>query len=249
MNLTDLRARLQAGQPTVGGWQQLPCPEAAEIMGRAGYDWVAVDMEHGPIDRHQLPNLFRALEYGGALPFVRVAEASRFNIKAALDAGAKGLILPMIETASQLAEALAFARYPPQGERGVGYCRANNHGGDFDAYLDEAKHTFIAAQIEHIRAVDNLEEILALPGLDAIMVGPYDLSGSLGVTGQLDHPDMEKAMQRIAALAAQRGIPMGCHVVQPNPEELRARIREGYLFLAYGLDTVFLSAAARRPQC
>lgn len=247
MNLTELRTLLRDNKPTVGTWLQLPCPEAAEIMGRAGYDWAAVDMEHGPIERGHLPNIFRALEQGGALPFVRVAEASRFHIKAALDAGAKGLILPMIETAGQLEEALRFAHYPPHGERGVGYCRANNQGRNFDRYLAESRQTFLAAQIEHIRAVENLDAILALPGLDAIMVGPYDLSGSLGITGQLEHPDMDAAMKRIAALAAEYNVPMGCHVVQPDPEALQARMAEGYRFLAYGLDTVFLGNAAQRP--
>ncbi len=248
MTIAELRAKVKAGRPTVGAWLQLPSPDVAEIIGRSGYDWAAVDMEHGAMTRNILPDLFRALECGGALPFARVAEAGRENIKAALDSGARGLILPMIETAEQLRLAMAWAHYPPKGCRGVGYCRANAHGRRFDEYLAESKDIFMVAQIEHIKAVDNLEDILALPGLDAIMVGPYDLSGSMGITGQLNHPAMNETMARIAALARRAGVPMGTHVVMPDPAELGARIREGYLFLAYGIDAVFLNIAAPCPK-
>lgn len=248
MNVTELRAKIKSRKPTVGAWLQLPSPDVAEIIGRSGYDWAAVDMEHGAMTRSVLPDLFRALECGGTLPFVRVAEAGRENIKAALDSGAKGLILPMIETAEQLELAMAWAHYPPKGCRGVGYCRANEHGRCFDQYLAESGDVFMVAQIEHIKAVDNLEDILALPGLDAIMVGPYDLSGSMGITGQLSHPAMAEAMGRIAALAKRSGVPMGTHVVMPDPAELNVRIKEGYLFLAYGIDAVFLNVAAPCPK-
>ena len=248
MTSTELRAKIKAGRPTVGAWLQLPSPDVAEIIGRSGYDWAAVDMEHGAMTRGVLPDLFRALECGGTLPFARVAEAGRENIKAALDSGARGLILPMIETAAQLEQAMAWAQYPPQGCRGVGYCRANEYGRRFDEYLAESGDIFMVAQIEHIKAVDNLEDILALPGLDAIMVGPYDLSGSMGLTGQLGHPAMAEAMGRIAALAKRAGVPMGTHVVMPDPAELNARIRDGYLFLAYGIDAVFMSVAAPCPK-
>ena len=247
MTIAELRAKIKTGRPTVGAWLQLPSPDVAEIIGHRGYDWAAVDLEHGAMTRNVLPDLFRALECGNTLPFARVAEAGRENIKAALDSGAKGLILPMIETAAQLEQAMAWAQYPPQGCRGVGYCRANRYGVRFNEYLAESQEIFIVAQIEHIKAVDNLEDILALPGLDAIMVGPYDLSGSMGITGRLDHPDMAAAMKRIAALAARSGVPMGTHVVMPDARELKNRIQDGYLFLAYGIDTVFLNVAAACP--
>ena len=248
MTITELRANIKAGRATVGAWLQLPSPDVAEIIGRSGYDWAAVDLEHGAMTRALLPDLFRALECGGTLPFARVAEATRENIKAALDSGAQGLILPMIESAAQLQEAVAWAQYPPTGCRGVGYCRANAYGRCFTEYLAEAKHIFMVAQIEHINAVHNLKDILAVPGLDAIMVGPYDLSGSMGLTGQLTHPDMLTAMERIAALAKAAGVPMGTHVVMPDQTELAARIQEGYLFLAYGIDAVFLRSAAGCPE-
>ena len=113
MTIAELRTKIKSGQPTVGAWLQLPSPDVAEIIGQGGYDWAAVDMEHGAMARVVLPDMFRALECGDTLPFARVAEAGRENIKAALDSGAKGLILPMIETAAQLVQALAWAQYPP----------------------------------------------------------------------------------------------------------------------------------------
>ncbi len=234
---------------TIGTWLQLPSPDAAEILGRAGYDWVAVDMEHGLFGRVGLADICRAIELGGALPFARVAEATRNEIKGALEAGAAGLIFPMIESRAQLDEAISYALYPDQGgARGVGYCRANLFGADFDAYRQgRASGLLLVAQIEHIRAVEALPEILAHPRLDAIMVGPYDLSGSMGLTGRFDHPDFIAAMARIRDICRQCGAHMGTHVVMPDPAELAARMREGYRFIAYGIDAVFLRNSAQRP--
>lgn len=233
----------------MGSWLQLPSPEAAEIMGRAGYDWIAVDMEHGLFSRTGLADLFRAVELGGAAPFARVAEATKTEIKAALEAGAAGLILPMIESRAQFDQAAAWALYPDQGgARGVGWCRANRYGKNFDAYREgAARDLFLVAQIEHIRALDELPSILAHPRLDAVMVGPYDLSGSMGLTGRFDHPDFIAVMRRIRDICGQCRANMGTHIVLPDPEKLAACEREGYRFIAYGIDAAFLWKNAQRP--
>lgn len=245
----DIRTLMARGEATVGTWLQLPSPDVAELMGRAGYDWVAVDMEHGSFGRSGLPDIFRAIECGGAAPFARIPEATKTHIKSALEAGAQGLIFPMIENREQLDAALAWATYPTHGgERGVGYCRANVFGRDFDAYVDGiAKDVFLVAQIEHIRAVENLDTILGHPRLDAILVGPYDLSGSMGITAQFDHPAFTTAMERIQAACRRHTTVMGLHIVQPDPQALTARIAEGYRFIAYGIDAVFLWRGAARP--
>ncbi len=260
MTVHEIRARLAADKATVGTWLQLPSPDVAELMARAGYDWVAVDMEHGSFGRTGLPDVFRAIECGGAAPFARLGEASKTQIKAALEAGAQGLIFPMIESRAQLDRAIDLSVYPGQdtwraaGEtapeyRGVGYCRANVFGKKFDEYrASRAPEIFLVAQIEHIRAVENLEAILAHPRLDAIMVGPYDLSGSMGLTGQFDHPDFKTAMARIAQGCAKAGARMGLHIVQPDPAELERQIAAGSRFIAYGIDSVFLWRAAERPN-
>ena len=259
MTVHDIRALLARDKPTVGTWLQLPSTDVAELMARAGYDWVAVDMEHGSFGRTGLPDIFRAIECGGAAPFARLPEAAKSQIKSALEAGAQGLIFPMIESREQLDRAIDWSVYPGQdswraaGEtaaeyRGVGYCRANVFGKDFENYRQErAPELFLVAQIEHIRAVDNLDAILTHPRLDAIMVGPYDLSGSMGLTAQFDHPDFQAAMARIQAACRKHKARMGLHIVQPDPAELARQVAAGSRFIAYGIDSVFLWHWAERP--
>jgi len=163
MDIHDIRAKLAKDEPTIGTWLQLPSADVAELMARAGYDWVAVDMEHGSFGRTGLPDIFRAIQCGGAAPFARLPIASKTAIKAALEAGAQGLIFPMIESREQLDQAISWATYPGHDDgrrdgeplrenRGVGFCRANAFGRDFDAYMrDTAPRIFLVAQIEHIR--------------------------------------------------------------------------------------------------
>lgn len=261
MTVHDIRAKLARDEAVVGSWLQIPSPDAAEIMARAGYDWMAADLEHGNFDRRTLADVFRAMEVGGAAPFARIAEATKTDIKAALECGAQGLIFPMIESRAQLDAAISWSLPPgapgaddgrggePLERRGVGYSRANAFGMDFDGYMaGTAREIFLVAQIEHIRAVGRLDEILSHPRLDAIMVGPYDLSGSMGLTGQFDHPDFRRAMEEIAEACRRNGARMGMHVVQPDEDELARRIAEGARFIAYGIDAVFLWRAARRPR-
>lgn len=242
-----IRQSLQGNKPSVGSWMQIPHTSVAEIMGQAGYDWVAVDMEHGAIGVHQLPDLFRALELGGTLPLARLAQGQPKDCKQALDAGAGGVIVPMVESAAQLAQVRDACRWPPAGTRGVGFSRANLFGKHFEAYVEEAQSPLLVAMIEHVRAVDNLPEILQVSGLDAILVGPYDLSASMGLTAQFDHPDFEEAMRRIHTLSRKHLIPCGVHVVMPEPAVLKQRIAEGYRFIAYSIDAVFLNVASNLP--
>ncbi len=247
-SVVDIKNTIKAKKASIGSWLQIPSPDVAEIMGRAGYDWVAVDLEHGAFTRSDLPGIFRAIESGGAVPFARVADCTMTSIKGALDSGAGGLIFPMIESREQLDKAIALSLYPPAGMRGVGFCRANSFGEEFVRGLASNADTLFCAQIEHIRALDNLGEILAHPRLDAIMVGPYDLSGSMGLTGQLDHPDFKAMLETITRKAFDSGVAVGIHVVQPDPGELAERIAQGYVFIAYGVDTVFLCRGAGRPS-
>jgi 2-dehydro-3-deoxyglucarate aldolase len=242
-----LRARLRAGGATVGSWMQLPDASVAEIMGQAGYDWVALDLEHGAIGVHQLPDLCRALELGGTLPLVRLAEGHQTACKQALDAGAGGVIVPMIESAVGLAAVRDACRWPPAGNRGVGFSRANLFGRHFDDYRHEAQAPLLVAMIENQRAMADLPAIVAVEGLDAVLIGPYDLSASIGRTGEFTHPEFEAQMKRIREVTAAAGIACGIHVVAPSPDDLRARHAAGFRFLAYSIDSVFLNHAAGRP--
>jgi len=247
--VSAIRRSLAAGQSSIGSWVQIPHASVAEIMGQAGYDWVAVDLEHGAISVHQLPDLFRALELGGTLPLARIAQGNLKDCKQALDAGAGGVIIPMVESAAQLQLVHDACCWPPTGTRGVGFSRANLFGKHFASYAREAQAPLLVAMIEHIRAVENLDEILQVEGLDAILVGPYDLSASMGLTAQFEIPEFEAVMARISEHCNRRHIACGVHVVMPDPVALQQRIGEGYRFIAYSIDSVFLNEAAtlRKP--
>ncbi len=245
--ITAIREALRSGRTSIGSWMQVPHPSIAEILGRSGYDWVAVDMEHGAVGAHQLPDLFRAMELGGTLPLVRLAHGETKDCKRALDAGAGGVIVPMVESAQQLSRVRDACRWPPAGTRGVGFSRANLFGADFDAYAQEAQAPLLVAMIEHVRAVAALEEILSVDGLDAILIGPYDLSASMGVTGKFDVPEFSQAIERIRAACRDAQVPCGMHVVEPDAAMLAQRVAEGYRFLAYSIDAVFLRASATNP--
>lgn len=247
--MNSVKTRLQNGEVTVGSWIQLPNPSVAHIMGKAGYDWAAFDLEHGLISPETLPALCHALARGGTVPFARVAQARPKDIKQALEAGCQGLIFPMIQNRQELENAISWSCYPPYGIRGVGYSEANLFGKEFDRCVPaSALDLVFVAQIENTAAVESIEEILAVERLDAIMVGPYDLSASMGITAAFDHPDFRAAMDRIASAARAAGKPMGTHVVQPDPETLRRAIKDGQKFIAYGIDTVFLWRGAQRPD-
>jgi 2-dehydro-3-deoxyglucarate aldolase len=247
-SIQKLRYHLKNDGISVGSWMQIPHASVAEIMGDAGYDWVAVDMEHGSISIHQLPDLFRALELGGTLPLVRLAQGHPKDCKQALDAGAGGVIVPMVESAEQLTSVRDACRWPPAGTRGVGFSRANLFGKNFDIYCQEAQAPLLVAMIENIRAIDELDSILQVDGQDAVLIGPYDLSASMGITAQFDHPEFVSVVESIRFQAEKYKIPCGVHIVSPSKEKLAQRIGEGYRFIAYSIDATFLNTVVTKPN-
>jgi 2-dehydro-3-deoxyglucarate aldolase len=242
--INKIRNTLKLGKHSIGSWMQLPNSSVAEIMGSSGYDWVAIDLEHGTFSLNQLPDIFRALELGNTLPLVRLAQGHAKDCKEALDAGAGGVIVPMVESAEQLTLVKNACCWPPSGSRGVGFSRANLFGKNFFEYNSEAQAPLLIAMIENIRAVKELEKILQVEGLDAILVGPYDLSASMGKIGQFETIEFTNTMNEIKLLCARFNIACGVHVVMPDVNLLEQRITEGYRFLAYSIDSVFLSKAS-----
>ena len=245
--IREVRARLAAGGATVGSWMQLADTNVAELLASGGYDWIALDCEHAHFSLSSYPDLFRAIEAGGALPMARVATPAVINCRQALDAGAAGVVIPMITSAEQIRALVSGCHWPPKGTRGVGLTRANRFGMDFDAYVAEAQEALVIAQIEHVDAIEQLPAIARVEGLDAVMIGPYDLSASLGCTGDLTNPKVLGAIERIRDACREHGMPVGTHVVTPDPGALRSRIAEGYQFVAYGVDTTFLRSVSGRP--
>lgn len=182
----------------------------------------------------------------GVMPLVRLSSNDPVQIKRVMDAGAHGIIVPMVNSVAEAEQAISAVRYPSQGIRGVGLARAQGYGSSFDKYLDWVnKESVVIVQVEHIDAVNNLEAILAVEGVDGFIVGPYDFSGSLGIPGQFDHPRMKEAMEKIISLGAVSGKIPGIHVVEPDIKEFKKRIEEGYLFAAYSVDIRMLDCACR----
>jgi len=245
--ITDIRTKLANGGHSIGSWMQIPHSSIAEIMGQAGYDWVAVDMEHGAISVNQLPDLFRALELGNTLPLARLAQGTVKDCKQALDAGAGGVIVPMIESAEQLEKVRETMQWPPAGKRGVAFSRANLFGKHFEQYVQEAQQPLLIAMIEHIDTIENLEDILRVKGLDAILIGMYDLSASMELTAKFDDQKFIDKIQVIKNKSDIAKIPCGIHIVYPSEDELKQKIADGYRFLAYSIDSVFLTMKIERP--
>jgi 2-dehydro-3-deoxyglucarate aldolase len=243
-----IRELLKKKLPSVGSWMQIPDASLAELIGHAGYDWVAVDMEHGSISLNQLPNLFRGLEIGGTLPMVRIAQGLPKDCKSALDAGAGGVIVPMIETAEQLIMVQNACRWPPSGIRGVAFSRANLFGKNFNEYAEEAQSPLLIIMIESEKALNNLHNILKVKGIDAVLIGPYDLSASMGLTGNFSDKKFLAAIASIKNQCDKFQVPCGMHIVDPNPGELQNKINDGYLFIAYSIDAVFFNKSIERPR-
>lgn len=237
----NLKKKLRKKTVTIGSWITLGHTAIAEIMARTGVDWLAVDMEHSAITLHEAQQLIQVIELCGVTPLVRVGENNPYLIKRVMDAGAHGVIVPMVNTGEDAKNAVSAVKYPPEGARGVGLARAQGYGLDFKRYKDRVnRDSVVIVQIEHIKAVENLEDILSAEGVDAFFVGPYDLSGSLGVPGQLEHPTVIKALKEIMRVSGRHNVVPGFHVVQPETREVMAKIKEGYRFIGYSLDTLFL---------
>ncbi len=245
--IRSIRNTLKNGKVSIGSWMQIPNGSVAEILGKSGYDWVAVDMEHGSISTHQLPDIFRSLELGGTLPLVRLSNGSEQECKKVLDAGAGGVVVPMVENAEQLIDVRDACRWPPAGKRGVAFSRANLFGKNFDQYIEEAQSPILVAMIESINAVNNLDEILQVDGLDAILIGPYDLSASMGTTAEFNGIEFQKTIEKIKEKADRKKIACGIHVVEPSVSDLNEKIDNGYRLIAYSIDAVFLHHISQNP--
>ena len=246
-SIVDIRRALSRKEAVIGSWMQICHPAIGEIMGSAGFSWVAVDLEHGAFSAPDIQQIFCSLELNNTLPLARLSHLCEAEIKTVLDAGAGGIIVPMVKTAKDVELAKVSSRYPPAGIRGVGFSRANLFGGRFNDYQLEAQAPLLIAMIEHIDAVNNLEEILNVQGLDAIFIGPYDLSASMGLIGEFEHLEFKNTLQKIQSTAQAFNIPTGLHVVSADVEELNLRINEGFQFLAYSIDAVMLRESASSP--
>ncbi|MDD1653172.1 MAG: aldolase/citrate lyase family protein [Methanomicrobiales archaeon] len=244
----SLKDRIHRKEITLGSWITLGHPAIGEIMAGIGFDWLTIDLEHSAITLGECQQLIQVIELRGCVPLVRVGENDPTVIKRVMDAGAHGVIVPMVNSRADAEQAVKSVKYPPAGFRGVGYGRAQGYGLHFEAYRDwNARDTLVVVQIEHIRAVEQMAEILTVPGVDAFIVGPYDLSASLGIPGEFSRPEFLRAMEQIRTTMGDfPGVAPGFHAVQPSPDDAVKKLEEGYRFLAYSLDTLILGGTLQR---
>lgn len=244
--MPSLKEKINNNELTVGSWITFSDTSVAEIMAKAGFDWLTVDMEHSAITLSEALQLVQVIDLCGVPPLVRVEQNDACIIKRVMDAGAHGVIVPMVNSRQEAIAAVGAVKYPPAGNRPVGLSRAQGYGVTFDQYKEWVnKESIVIVQIEHIDAVGNLEEILSVGGVDGFIVGPYDLSASLGKPGDFDCPQMKSALEKIIKVSAKIRKTSGFHVVPPRPELVKEKINEGYRFIAYSVDFLFLGEKCR----
>jgi 2-dehydro-3-deoxyglucarate aldolase len=237
--MRNLRRELNDGKHLIGTWLNSGSPILAELMAACGFDFICVDAEHSAVDLPETQKLFQAIRSGNpnCAAVVRLHGIDYALVKRYLDAGARAVIGPLVNCAADAELLVQAAKYPPLGKRGVGFCRANQYGMTLQEEFARANdEILVAVQIEHVDGVKNIGEIVAVPGIDAVFIGPYDLTASMGITGRFDHPDYIAARDQILAACKRRHVHAGIHVIQPNPEEVLKRSQEGYRLIAYSLD-------------
>ena len=240
-----LRQRLRGGQLLVGTWLYIAHPDVAEILSLQGFDWLLIDLEHGALGPAEAQRLMQAMR-GSAVPLVRVPPGDWSAAGRLLDAGAHGVVFPMVNSGSEAARAVAACRYPPDGQRGVGPRRCIDYGPGFDSYWTTANdQVLVAVQIETPEAVRNAPEICATPGVDVVLLGMGDLSAGMGRFRDRHHPDVQGAIERVLQAAGAAGIAAGMAYVGSGAAA-RADVERGFQMIGVGTDDGFLIAGAGR---
>ena len=238
----SFRDMLRQGTPLVGTVLTMPSAAVAEVLADVGYDWLFVDGEHGPLGIEAITAILQAAQHRCPC-LVRIPAIEEVWVKRALDAGADGLIAPLVNSAEAARQVVAWSKYPPEGFRSVGGGRAHGYGRTFDRYLQSANDRIaLVVQIEHVEGVRQIEAILDVDGIDAVFIGPYDLSGSLGKPGRIGDPDVQTHIRRVRDACLARGKPVG--IFAAEAEAARPYLDQGFVLLAVGADAVHLGNAA-----
>lgn len=237
------RKRLLDHERLMGILVTLPLPAIAEMLADAGFDWLFLDMEHGALDLDDVWRITQTVNERCPC-VVRVPINDRMWIGKVLDLGVSGIIIPQALSAGDAVRAVHAAKYPPQGGRGVGVGRASQYGANVQNYLQNANEdTAVIIQIEHKDAVENVEAIANVPGVDALMIGPLDLSGSFGKPAQIDAPEVQAAIARVREFGMARSIPMSLYC--PDVERARNALAQGYTLVPITTDNLLFVRAAQ----
>jgi len=245
----NIKKKITANELTVGSWITIGHNSIVEIMATAGFDWLAIDMEHSAITLDNAQELITVIQSKNIGSFVRVGENSSLIIKRVMDAGADGVIVPMVNSKEDALQAVNAVKYPPEGNRGVGLARAQNYGIGFDEYKEwQSKNSVVIAQIEHIQAVEKIDEIISVEGIDGVIIGPYDLSASLKIPGELENEELTGAINHVKSVCKVHNHPFGFHVIKPDYKEVKIKIDDGYSIIGFSLDFFFLGEKARNEM-
>jgi len=230
---------LKEGKVAIGAFLTIGSQDVAELLSQRGFDWLVIDAEHAPISIETAQALIRAIDANATVPFVRVAWNDMVMIKRILDIGAYGVIVPMVNSKEEALNAVRACKYPPVGIRGVGPRRPSKFWTEFNEYFAVAnEEIMVVVQVETAEAVDNLEEILSVDGVDAFFIGPSDLSVSMGLKGDLSHPKLLEMIERALATGKKIGVPAGIFVL--SSDWTKRHIDQGFQFISIGSDTGFL---------
>jgi 2-dehydro-3-deoxyglucarate aldolase/4-hydroxy-2-oxoheptanedioate aldolase len=239
----NFRQRLLAQTPSIGVVATLADPSVVEILVQAGYDWLWIDAEHSPLNPTDIQKMAQAA--GGCPCLVRVPGLEEGWVKKVLDTGVDGIIFPLINSGEEARRAVALCRYPPLGRRSMGIGRAQRYGHGFEEYVAQAnEQVCVVVQIEHIEGVQRVTEILDTPGVDALLIGPYDLSNSMGKPGQVEHPQVKAAIESVRHACLAFDKPLG--VFTTSVDYARRALKDGFTFVAVGIDVMLLANAARQ---
>jgi 2-keto-3-deoxy-L-rhamnonate aldolase RhmA len=241
MNFTE---RLRQNEFLLGTMLTIPAPEVAEMIAKCGFDWLFMDGEHSPLSTLDWQRMLQAVS-GKSAGIIRVPEKSEAAIKKMLDIGADGIIAPQVNSADEARQVVEWCKYPPQGVRGVGLARAQGYGLDFASYVESANHDIaVIIQAEHIDAVNNIEDIVKVEGIDAIFIGPYDLSASMNKMGVIDDVEVVAAIDLVTRACQRNNIALGYFGV--DAESVKPYIDKGYKLICTGVDAGFVTQGAQQ---
>ena len=240
----NFKEKLAERKPLIGTVLALPSPEITEMLASMDLDWLWLDMEHSVIDAPTMQRMLQATH--NKIPcLVRPPSHDEVWIKKILDAGADGLLVPMVNSANDAQHIVEMSKYPPQGNRGVGISRAHKYGLRFSEYMERANDEIaVILQAETTMALKNISEIAAVPGIDAVFIGPYDLSASLGKMGQLTNPEVKQAIQTIAEACKKAGVRLG--IFAATADAVEPFIQQDFTLLAIGTDGLHMAQSARK---
>lgn len=240
----NFRKRLLKGDLLTGTVVSLSCPQIAELLSRSGFDWLFIDGEHGALSIGDIQLLLQAAQPHCSC-VVRVAANDEVHVKQALDTGVDGIIAPLVNDAATAARVVAWAKYPPLGQRSVGIARAQGYGFAFSEYVGRANtDVAVIIQVEHIDAVAKITSILEVGGVDGVFIGPYDLSASMGKPGNIHDPDVLRQIETVRQACLKRRTALGIFGV--DAAAAQPFLKQGYTLIAVGMDTLFLGQSARR---